>query len=163
MQLSFPVLLLGAGCVFSAVLIPTYASEDPEPVYDPIMISAEQASQGIGEDSFKLTGQLRVNTREWVIRGNSGIIEGRIDDSDFVTVQGEPAEINYNGDNKSAVSGTAEILKYSAAKNAVKLSGSAKLLKGDQSVESDAIEYFLNTGTWSAGNISRVKMIKMVK
>ena len=101
--------------------------------------------------------------RDRIIRGDSGIVEGRIDDSDFVKVQGAPADIKYRNDGKSAVSGTAAILNYSAKNNVVKLSGSAKLFKGNQSVESDEIEYFLDTGTWSAGNTSRVKMRKMIK
>jgi lipopolysaccharide transport protein LptA len=149
--------------MMSIALISVYASEDNESVYDPVMISAEQASQGVSEHSFKLSGQLRINTRMWTIRGESGVVEGRIDDSDFVKVQGDPADIKYRSDRKSTVSGTATTLNYSATHNVVKLSGSAKLLKGDQSVESDVIEYFLDTGTWSAGNTSRVKMIRMIK
>ena len=163
MQPSSLTLILGASYIMSMVIISTCASEDPEFIYDPIVISAERASQNVGEQGFRLSGQLRINTQTWIIRGDSGIVEGRIDDSDFVKVQGAPADIKYRNDGKSAVSGTAAILNYSAKNNVVKLSGSAKLLKGNQSVESDVIEYFLDTGTWSAGNTSRVKMIKMIK
>jgi lipopolysaccharide transport protein LptA len=162
-QPSSLTLILGASYIMSMVIISTCAAEDPESIYDPIVISAERASQNVGEQGFRLSGQLRINTREWTIRGDNGLVEGRIDDSDFIMVQGEPANINYNGDGNSQVNGTAEVLKYSATKNVVKLSGAAKLLKGDQSVESDEIEYFLDTGTWSAGNTSRVKMRKMIK
>lgn len=163
MQLSFLILILGASCLMSMVIMSASASEDTESIYDPIVISAEKASQNVGEQGFKLSGQLRINTRTWAIKGDSGIVEGRIDDSDFVKVQGAPADIKYRSDRKRTVSGTAAILNYSAKNNVVKLSGSAKLLKGNQSVESDVIEYFLDTGTWSAGNTSRVKMIKMIK
>ena len=163
MQLSFLAIMLGASCLMSIGLISACAAEDTESTYDPIMISAQRASQSIGEQAFKLSGQIRVNTRMWIIRGDSGLVEGRISDSDFVKIQGTPADIEYRSDTKSTVSGTAAFLDYSATNNVIKLSGSAKLLKGNQSVESDMIEYFLDTGTWSAGNTSRVKMIKMIK
>ncbi len=163
MQLSFLAIILRVSCSISIVSMSAYAAEDAESIYDPIVISAERASQSIGEQGFELSGQLRVNTRMWVIRGDSGLVEGRISDSDFVKVQGTPADIKYRSDTKSTVSGTAALLNYSTTNNVVKLSGSAKLLKGNQSVESDMIEYFLDTGTWSAGSTSRVKMKKMIK
>ncbi len=138
-------------------------SDSSEYTYAPIVVFAKQASQGIGGQGFTLSGGVSIGTEEWRIDGDRGLIEGKLDDVYLARVQGTPAKIWYFGDDSEMVRGAAAVINYSPGNELVKLSGAAKLAKGGQSVESDEIEYFLETGTWSAGNTSRVKMIKVIK
>ena len=163
MQLSFicGLVYVGVACDFFMML--AHASEALDSKYEPVRIFADTAVQEADTRGFVFIGKLRVSTLEWRIDGDGGLLEGGADDVHFVKVQGAPARIQYFGDEKTVVHGVADVVNYSPARKLVKLLGAAKLSKGTQSVQSDEIEYFLNSGTWSAGNTSRVKMIKEVK
>ena len=131
--------------------------------YYPVLIVAEKAVQRDLEGGFFISEGLSIKEEKWEIKASTGLISGALTDADVLEVAGNPASIRYDFEDKAPFLGTGLILTYDVVKETVDMQGDAEISADAQLISSDSIHYNLETGTWEAGNNSRVRVRRIMR
>jgi len=154
-------LLLGVALF---ILCPeTAVATEPPPLKvltDVVFIKAHQAWQASDGARFEARGDLMIRGADWEILAEDGHIIGRLRDPDTIHVSGAPARIVYRraGD-EEPLEGQGALLEFQPRKDSVQLEGAARIVKGRQSISSEAIKYLLDRDTFAAGSAGRVRVV----
>lgn len=131
--------------------------------YYPVLIVGEKAVQSDIDSGFFISGGLSIKEENWQIAASTGLISGPLTDADVLEVAGNPASIRYDFEDKEPFLGTGLLLTYDVGDKTVDMRGEAEISVDAQLISSDSIHYHLETGTWEAGNKSRVRVRRIMR
>lgn len=131
---------------------------------DAVTLRAERATEHADGQSFLVDGALVLGNHRWIIRADSALVSGRLDDPERIEVRGEPATLTVN----RAARGTPLVassrhLVFEPRREIVRLRENATVEDGDKSISSDVIRYVIETDTFTAGDGGRVKVVTRPK
>ncbi|MEH6635913.1 MAG: LptA/OstA family protein [Halioglobus sp.] len=125
---------------------------------DIVTVTAERAWEADEVDVVHFSGHFEMRAPDWSLSGDTAVVYGNLDNPDRVVVEGSPAKISFLRDaqeNESSatqerVDGTASIIEYFRATDKLKISGAATLTRKDSILNSEIIEYDVNTDRYYA-------------
>jgi lipopolysaccharide transport protein LptA len=156
MYFHMPLFLL----IFVSIFSPWISAVE---AYSPVLIFAEKAVQSDLTSGFSISGGLSIKEESWQIIASTGLINGPLTDADVLEVAGNPASIRYAFEDKAPLLGSGLLLTYDVENQTVDLRGEAEISAEAQLISSDWIHYDLETGTWEAGQQSRVRIRRTIR
>lgn len=144
-----------------AVLAAPCAAEPAYVVHaDVVIVHADRAWENDSGPGMRFAGDLSLRGRDWRIEADSAELAGGIDDPERVVVDGAPARIVVTVEGSGEpVEGRSSHLEFEPDSETLRLEGAAMLVRGQQSVSSERIEYQLSRGTFAAGSHGRVRVV----
>jgi len=126
---------------------------------DTVTVTAERAWEDDEPNVIHLSGNFELRGPDWCLSGDSAVVYGKLDDPDRVVVEGKPATIAFlRGEQESAVpdtrdrvDGTALFVEYFRSTDKLTMRGGANLVRKDSTLDSEMIEYDVETDRYSAG------------
>jgi len=115
---------------------------------DMVTIRADQAWEDVEPDTMHFAGNFQMHIREWKFNADSASLFGRIDNPDRLELKGSPARINIThtqGKRTEEVQGEALEIVYDRSSDTITLGGGARLVQGENIMQSNAISYDLGT------------------
>jgi lipopolysaccharide export system protein LptA len=119
--------------------------------FEILNISADRASEDPDREAMLLEGNLRLETREWLLEAERAVVSGPANRPLGVRLEGAPvhlSSIDPEGDDELEAS--APVMEYDRATNSLVLSGGAFLRQGRQVLRSATIEYEIESGRFQA-------------
>ncbi len=126
---------------------------------DTLVVRAARASEADNGESMVFEGGLELHANDWRIEAERAVLAGRLDDPERVIVDGDPARIIVAGGKGEPLEGRGQHLEYEPHTDTVRLDGAAMIVKGEQSISSESIQYLLGKGTFAAGSHGRVRVV----
>ena len=138
-------------CCFSAVV---FSSEHRN-----VFVSAKKAEQQERVDRYVLEGDVFIIFGSWTIKGQSGYLEGPLDDPNYINVSGEPVSLT-RGKNQKGESfvGFGRNAQLDLSLRIVSLKGEATLTLGNQKISSDTVSYSMDTNMFSTKGRAKVRV-----
>ena len=125
---------------------------------DIVTVTAERAWEADEVDVVHFSGHFEMRAPDWSLSGDTAVVYGNLDNPDRVVVEGNPAKISFlrtaqendSSASRERVDGTAYIIEYFRATDKLKISGAATLTRKDSTLNSETIEYDVDTDRYSA-------------
>ena len=115
---------------------------------DVVSIRADTAWEDIEPDIVHFEGHFEMQVRDWLVLADRATLYGKLDDPDHVVLAGSPArmELSYTfGGRTEIVRGQASKITYDRKAAQIRLSGDARMGQGDKMLNSNEINYDINT------------------
>lgn len=150
---------LACACVLASGAAHAVDASAPA-VRDTIIARANEAWQDEDGRVMHFNGDLRLRGSQWHITADRARVEGRLEDPDLITVDGDPARIVVDAANSTEpVEGHCQHLEFEPRDQKLHLQGEAMVVKGEQSISSETIQYLLQRNNFTAGSVGRVKVV----
>lgn len=130
-----------------------HASGVGDGVFEILNVSADRAGEDPVSDILFLSGNLRLETREWVLLAESAVVYGPANRPDRVLLEGSPVRLQTIGESfgeLDALEASAPVMEYHRAGDRLVLSGGAVLNQDRQVIRSEVIEYDIEPGRFRA-------------
>jgi lipopolysaccharide transport protein LptA len=124
-----------------------------------ISITADVASEDIEPGILHFEGHFTMRTPHWRLESTRATVYGDPDQPDRVYLQGSPARFLINRDTSEGegiVEVTAPEMEYMRSTSILKLQGGAVLKLDDETIQSEVIEYNIETQRYRAGGADGV-------
>lgn len=129
---------------------------------DPIKISADNVVVNQNTLSSTYSGNVLLEQGEMSLKASTLKVFTKNKRLSSLDASGSPASLRQGGSNTELLEGFADNIHYDATNGDVVFMGNAKLFQGENTIESQRIEYNLEQGTLKAGgnqNKGRVEVI----
>lgn len=151
--------VLACACALASAAAHAVDASAPA-VRDTIIARANEAWQDEDGRVMHFNGDLRLRGSQWHITADRARVEGRLEDPDLITVDGDPARIVVDAAHSTEpVEGHCQHLEFEPRDQKLHLQGEAMVVKGEQSIASETIEYLLQRNNFTAGSVGRVKVV----
>ena len=126
---------------------------------DTITISAVRGWEADETDVLHFSGNFELHAPDWSMSGDSAMVYGKLDNPDKVVVEGRPAKVSFlrkdqenpdASDPSERIDGMARFVEYFRATDQLIMRGGAKLLRKDNKLSSETIEYNVDKDRYSA-------------
>lgn len=150
-----PLLLSGLFLTAGAVAGELEFNED-----DTVVVTAQRAWEAEAPDVVHFSGSFLMQAPDWSLAGETAVVEGKLDNPDKVTVDGNPARISFLREDdaqrdgaveEQRIDGSADSVEYFRATDKLRMRGSATLTRKGNTLTGDFIEYDVETDRYSAG------------
>jgi len=151
---------LACACALASAAAHAVDTSSTPAARDTIIARANEAWQDETGRVMHFNGDLRLRGSQWHISADRARVEGRLEDPDLITVDGDPARIVVDAANSTEpVEGHCQHLEFEPRDQKLHLQGEAMVVKGEQSISSETIEYLLQRNNFTAGSVGRVKVV----
>jgi lipopolysaccharide transport protein LptA len=133
------------------------ASAERLPDFSPdetVFIRADKAWEDPEPDIVHFSGDFELKAHDWHLYADRATLYGNLEDPETVLLEGSPARVWVtvtSGDKQAIVEGEASSIEYRRALNTVRMTGDAMLVKADNIMRSNEIEYDIEADRFSAG------------
>ena len=127
--------------------------------FETISISADVASEDVQPGILHFEGRFIMQTPDWRVESDRATVYGQPDRPDEVYLQGSPARFLINRDDdehRNIVEAISPRMEYTRSADTLRLTGGATLKLGDEIIQSEVIEYNINTERYRAGGADGV-------
>jgi lipopolysaccharide transport protein LptA len=134
---------------------------------DTVTISADRGWEADEPDVLHFAGNFELHAPDWSMSGDSAVVYGKLDNPDKVVVEGNPAKISFlrkDPENSDApdptqrVDGMARFVEYFRATDQLIMRGGAQLLREDNKLSSEIIEYDVDKDRYSTSGEGRINV-----
>lgn len=134
---------------------------------DTVTITAERGWEGEGPNVIHFSGNFRIRGPDWSMTGDTAVVYGKLDDPDKILIEGSPARVSFlrkkeeNSDRSSSndkVDGEAVFVEYFRATDRLIMRGAASLARKESTLNSEIIEYNIDTDRYAASGEGRVNV-----
>jgi lipopolysaccharide transport protein LptA len=140
---------------------PCFADPLGEGAFDTINISADEAIEDEKPGILHLKGNFQMLSDDWRLTSSLATVYGSPNKPDKIYLQGLPARFLFfpsQETGKDSIDAAALTIEYLRDANILKLTGDARLILGDETIQSSFIEYDITTNRYQAGGDTGVKM-----
>lgn len=134
---------------------------------DTVTITAERGWEGEESNVIHFSGNFRMRGPDWSMTGDTAVVYGKLDDPDKILIEGSPARVSFlrkkeeNSDPASSndkVDGEALFVEYFRATDRLIMRGAASLARKESTLNSEIIEYNIDTDRYAASGEGRVNV-----
>lgn len=121
--------------------------------FEILNVSADRAGEDPDREVLRLAGNLRLETREWVLEADSALVYGPANRPERVVLTGAPVRLQTIGDSPAEtdpLAASAPLMEYRRSEDNLVLSGGAELRQEGQVVRSEVIVYDIEPGRFHA-------------
>ena len=136
-----------------AVSLPAVAEAPRVSRHDTVTVQADEAWEDSANDAVHFRGHFEIRASDWQVTADQATLYGPLDDPDRVVAEkGAKIRLNTAGtSDHKPVAGEADRIEYVRKGDLVTLTGSARLHKQENTMQSGTIEYNRATDSFRAG------------
>ena len=120
---------------------------------DMVAIRADQGWEDEEPNIVHFEGHFEMHVRDWQVMADQAILYGKLDDPERLVAQGAPVRFEVSlveGNRSEMVLGEAREVVYERETRSIHLNGGARLVQGENVLQSSIIEYDIKSGRFRA-------------
>jgi lipopolysaccharide transport protein LptA len=140
--------------LLSLLSFPCIAAPLDADAFETVSISADEAIEDERPGILHFDGNFQMRSDEWQLTSSQATVYGSLNKPDRIYLEGSPARFLLRPADKTErenIEATALTVEYLRDTNSLKLSGSARLMVGDEVIQSTFINYDIDTDRYQAG------------
>jgi lipopolysaccharide transport protein LptA len=129
---------------------------------DMVSIRADQAWEDIEPGTLHFAGHFEMHIRDWLVNADRATLHGKLDHPDRLVLEGTPARFRASrtedGRTESVQAEAREIV-YERETERVILNGAARLVQGENQLQSNMVEYDIRSNRFRARGDTGVQLV----
>ena len=129
---------------------------------DMVSIRADQAWEDIEPDTLHFAGHFEMHIRDWLVNADRATLYGKLDHPDRLILEGTPARFRASrteGGRTESVQAEAREIVYERETERVILNGAARLVQGENLLQSNTVEYDIRSNRFRARGDTGVQLV----
>ena len=135
---------------------------------DTVIVTAARAWEADEGDVVHFSGNFELRAPDWTLQGETAVVYGKLDDPDRVVVEGNPARVSFLRQpdedqsqpvEEERVDGSAALVEYFRSTDKLVMRGAATLTRKDSALDSESIEYDVETDRYSASGQGGINIL----